>query len=1002
MKMSKKVKNFVATIIICSALITGRPAHAYLWPTVDLTQISTFVSSISQSIGQVTTAIAQIENYTATIHAIGDQVSAYAKYVTEIKNAIDKIIAMVNEIMASLSYGIHTMDSILKDLEAQVFDTEYQEEEIAEEITGAVEAAVEDEKYNEADVQKILEDGKAESQKLQQQTAEAIKKAKETMATIVSESNEGVDKLMDAIAKDAVLSEDKQKELKQEAEALKTEISNFQAHAEEVLNKMEKDCDARSKEVLEAYANYSRDIADYYANKITNEELQARGNAFKESIASLKTSVNGDALNELYAEADNIVASIDRLKENISNGVANNKDYSDEDEDSQKKTDRTINTDKKSSADRSVINKGTDDKKEQSENKSINNEIKIEKNANVEKKTLDKGINTNLSSKVINKDVGITKSVGTKSKTINNTVNLNKNTTQEKKVIDKNVGIIKPVDIKKNTINKDVGMTKSVGTKSKTINNTVNLNKNTIQEKKVIDKNVGIIKPVDTKSNTINNTVSLNKDVTQEKKVIDKNVNLNLNKSVTPEKKTTDKNVSPNKSADTPKNTINNNININNKINTNKVEKKIKKQSFFKSSGNVKYVFSFRSVKSHQYADASIAKKKKTGYYGIDQDFLLSKELVCDSNAKVDDLLDNPKDGMKWFKDCVIKAKAEKEYWCPEAKDEKAIAKCDPFKLSKGIYKDKYRDEGVYKHLYEDYSMANIVGLSKIKQYATTWQDLSNKDSTLSSLQDQFNKIDNTRNAYSLQSVIDLESPQLWSRLRRVDALERSKNVINYYRQIPTLFLDGRSGNEDYTDAQKEEPGTMTIDVGDGESEDKTIMSHMFLHLCGLTAEDISVSSEDKDNAKEAEEKIKKCIFKYVNLASRGGETEEDGEYVQGSSRNRDDVMKDWQANEKKALTDSMFDTFYLATVNNFRSSKDYAKLKEGEINIVSVQKGLKNAKEARDDYSAGAQTNYYSTQQLLTIIDADAQSLQTEIIQDLASMSYSFFDMKAEEGEKE
>jgi len=567
---------------------------------------------------------------------------------------------------------------------------------------------------------------------------------------------------------------------------------------------------------------------------------------------------------------------------------------------------------------------------------------------------------------VLDKNVGINKTIDIKKNTIDTNVNLNKNINLEKKTIDNNVSVKKTIDIKKNTINTNV-----------------NLNKNVNLEKKTINNNVSVSKTVDTKKNIIDN-------------------NVNSNKSIDLEKKATDKKISQDKPIDTKKNIIDNNINTNTKVNTNKVEKKIKKISFSQPLSDVKYVFSFRSVKSHQYADAQIAYKLGTGYYGKDQNFLLSKELVCDSNAKVDDLLDNPKDGMKWFKDCVIKAKAEKEYWCPEAKDEKAIAKCDPFKLSKGIYKDKYRDEGVYKHLYEDYSMANIVGLSKIKQYATTWQDLSNKDSTLSSLQDQFNKIDNTRNAYSLQSVIDLESPQLWSRLRRVDALERSKNVINYYRQIPTLFLDGRSGNEDYTDAQKEEPGTMTIDVGDGESEDKTIMSHMFLHLCGLTAEDISVSSEDKDNAKEAEEKIKKCIFKYVNLASRGGETEEDGEYVQGSSRNRDDVMKDWQANEKKALTDSMFDTFYLATVNNFRSSKDYAKLKEGEINIVSVQKGLKNAKEARDDYSAGAQTNYYSTQQLLTIIDADAQSLQTEIIQDLASMSYSFFDMKAEEGEEE
>ena len=80
--------------------------------------------------------------------------------------------------------------------------------------------------------------------------------------------------------------------------------------------------------------------------------------------------------------------------------------------------------------------------------------------------------------------------------------------------------------------------------------------------------------------------------------------------------------------------------------------------------------------------------------------------------------------------------------------------------------------------------------------------------------------------------------------------------------------------------------------------------------------------------------------------------------------------MREWRGNEIKAQTDSMFHTLYMATVNNFRSSKDYAKLSnKDEINIVSVQKDLKDAKEARDDYSAGAQTNYYSARSLTTLL---------------------------------
>lgn len=790
MKMGKKVKNFIATVIVCSALITGRPAHAWLWPTIDITQISTFVSSITQCIGQVATATAQIKNYTETIHAIGDQVSSIAQYVTDLKNEISKIISLVNEITTSITYGVHTIDSILQDIEAQVSGMENQEEEIADEVEEDIEEEIDDEETDEEDVQKTLNEALEETKKAQEETAATIKQAEGTISTITDQANASIDNLMSSILNDELLSEEQQNELKQEAEDVKTQISDLENHANEVLNKMENDLNEENKNIIDAYADYSKGIGDYYNQEITREELTAKGEEFKENISSADSSVNKDELNGLFDEVNSVVEAVDNLKEDISNGVANNKDYSDE-------------------------------------------------------------------------------------------------------------------------------------------------------------------------------------EIPQEENKADQGDKVSIN---------------------------------------DKMEKKIQNISLANLTNHTTYVFSFHSDQTHQHAKG-IAKKLKTGYYGVDQDFLLSRELVCDKNAKLDDLADKPEKGIEWFKDCVIKAKTEKEYWCPNASDEKAIAQCDPFKLSKGLYKKKYKNEGVYKHLFEDYSMANIVGLNKIKQYATTWQDLSNKESTLSTLQDQFSKIDNTRNAYALQSIIDLESPQLWSRLRRIDSLERAKDVINYYRQQPTLYLDGRQGNEDYSDAQKEEPGTLEIDVGDGKTEDKTIMSHVMLHLCGLKAKDISIDPKKKGTKEEgkeiekAEGKIKDCMFKYANLATRGGDAKFGNIEAVGQSgertRSRDDVMKEWRGKEIKTLTDSMFHTLYMATVNNFRSSKDYAKLSDGEVNIVSIQKGIKKAKEARDDYSSGAQNNYYSAQQILTVIDADAQSLQTEIIRDIASMSYNFFDTVDDGGEK-
>ena len=63
------------------------------------------------------------------------------------------------------------------------------------------------------------------------------------------------------------------------------------------------------------------------------------------------------------------------------------------------------------------------------------------------------------------------------------------------------------------------------------------------------------------------------------------------------------------------------------------------------------------------------------------------------------------------------------------------------------------------------------------------------------------------------------------------------------------------------------------------------------------------------------------------------------------------------------------------------------------EINIASLQEDMKKNTTARDDYASGAEINYYSTMQILSIVDADAQNLQTEILKYLTELDYNFFD---------
>ena len=93
-------------------------------------------------------------------------------------------------------------------------------------------------------------------------------------------------------------------------------------------------------------------------------------------------------------------------------------------------------------------------------------------------------------------------------------------------------------------------------------------------------------------------------------------------------------------------------------------------------------------------------------------------------------------------------------------------------------------------------------------------------------------------------------------------------------------------------------------------------------------------------------------------------------------------------------MTDSLYHTIALSTINLYLSAKDYAYLKKAkEVNIASINQDLKDGKSSRNDYGAGAKINHYGAQQLLTIIDADAQALQSEIIKDMLDTSFDFFD---------
>lgn len=394
------------------------------------------------------------------------------------------------------------------------------------------------------------------------------------------------------------------------------------------------------------------------------------------------------------------------------------------------------------------------------------------------------------------------------------------------------------------------------------------------------------------------------------------------------------------------------------------------KVSCLKKKVNKYYVFNFRSEHYPVWS---------TGIYAesSDNSFLLPAELGCDG-LEVEDIEDSPDK----FRACVVKAKAEQELY--------------PNIYEENLYKP-YKQNGIYKHILEDYSVANIVNVSKAKQTAATWSALepdndSNKG-TLYVLRKTLKDVDNTRSAFSLMSMTDIEAPKIWSDIRRVDALSRAKDMIRDLSEDTNLYLDGR--DSEFVQATNENRGTMQSSDLESEERDKNvegkvIFPNVVLSICQLDAKDISVSAKNKSNATSIEEKEKNiadCLYKYAKGVSLG--TDDSGGVG-------DQIKEEWRLKQKKAYNDAAFFNLFLAAVNTYKSSLDYMDPEDlpadYDRNIISMQDGIKESTTARDDYSAGAQMNYYTTMQILSLIDADAQNQQTEILKDLMTFDYTYF----------
>ena len=743
MQIEKKIKKMMGIAIFCSTFIIVKPADAYIWPTIDIAEIASIVNDVTNGFSKITSATAQIKNYISTIESIGDQASLLQKYAKDVKSSLVEVKSNITKTLGAVNDAADGVINVANDVNDQVNNNSTRKTEDTENIIENTEILI-DEGETEEIVQAKIEETKEDIIESNNESTIVLEQAQKHVITQSADSQKIVNDLVEKVIESKDLDETTKSNLQAEAKQLNTRINNYNIKAEKLFNDIEKEQAENNKKVIDAYDEYSGMVKSYYKGSIKKDDLSMVGSSLKKKVEAAQTKMDDVRLTELTNESQEISKDINKLKEAILDSVANNKEYSDEEE-----------PDKTSA-----------------------------------------------------------------------------------------------LDVKK----------------------------------------------------------------------------------------------------------------------------------------SLQYAYHLHKEYHNTYLTGIYADKN-----GEDESFLISKELVCEG-LKLDDINDDGKlgDFIDKLRHCVIRAKAEKNYFCKTddieiLKDEK----CDPYVQEKELY-GPYKKEGVYKHILEDYEVENITNLDKTKQYASSWLDEGKEDSPLKSLSNQLKNINDERNTHAIVSTINLEAPKLWSYIRRADALVRAKEVIGWYGQQDNLYLDKR--DEDFTKSEQSQLG-----VVDG----KNVISNEILYGCSKNGADIkgnNISVEEKDKydsnkIEKAEKNIKKCLYRYAAGASFGT-TEGEVEF--------DQLAKgEWEAKRVKAYNDSMFHTFVLSTINNYKSSRDYYKnASEDERNIITLVDKVATSGDLRADYAAGAEIINYSTRQLLSIIDADAQELQSEIIADIQSMRYDYFDTTVEKGE--
>ena len=395
-----------------------------------------------------------------------------------------------------------------------------------------------------------------------------------------------------------------------------------------------------------------------------------------------------------------------------------------------------------------------------------------------------------------------------------------------------------------------------------------------------------------------------------------------------------------------------------------KIDDEKKTSSIDKLNQIPKYAFSYKNNKDNINAKIITINSESDV-----KSFLTSSELIC-YDKTLDDIK-SLKTNPTWLRQCVQMIKGEEEGKNPLL--DKIVS--DSSNESVG---DIERN-GIFYHILEDYNAANKITTGAAIQKAQSWRgDVDESSSTYKELNDSIKDAQSIQDSISQICNIDIHAPILWNHIRRVDAVDYAKRVVQFLSSEGELLLN----TDDVRSSIQNSPGFI---------EDKHVFPNLFLEHCGLKAEDISVSSDDKydaDKIKSAENNINGCLTLYALTSTLGLDPNSPEE----KSADAQKIKDIWRENQKKVSQNSNYDKLVMALIANYNSGIEYYNTPEDDINIASLQSKLNEAATNKDYYASGAQINYYSTLQLLNVVDTDATNLQAEILKDINQLDFSYF----------